>query len=51
MDTLENFGPEPVSSDQENLQKAIDTFEREIHAHHGDIHAAALEVFRMMTGS
>lgn len=51
MDTLENFGLEPVSSDQENLQKAIDTFEREIYAHHGDLHAAAIEVFRMMTGN
>tara|TARA_R110002124_G_scaffold126756_3_gene286467 strand:- start:56605 stop:56760 length:156 start_codon:yes stop_codon:yes gene_type:complete len=51
MDTLENFSPEPVSSEQENLRKAIDTFEREIRTRHGDIHAAAIEVFRMMTGN
>lgn len=51
METLENFGSEPVSPERENLQKAIDTFEKEIHMHGGDIHAAAIEMFRMMTGS
>lgn len=50
MNPLEDFGPEPVSPEQENLQNAIDTFEKEIRTRDGDIHAAAIEVFRMMTG-
>ncbi|WP_341953632.1 hypothetical protein [Salinibacterium sp. TMP30] len=51
MDKQENFGPEPISAEQENLQNAIGTFEKEIHAHGGDVYAAAVEVFRMMTGN
>ncbi|TQO19656.1 hypothetical protein FB472_1227 [Rhodoglobus vestalii] len=51
MDNQENFGPEPISAEKANLQNAIDTFEKEIHAHRGDLHAAAIEVFRMMTGN
>lgn len=51
MDKQENFGTEPISLEQANLQTAIDTFEKEIHTHGGDVYAAAIEVFRMMTGT
>lgn len=51
MDALENFGPEPVSPEQENFQNVIDTFEKEIHAHGGEVYEAAIEMFRMMTGN
>ncbi|TQO20262.1 hypothetical protein FB472_1886 [Rhodoglobus vestalii] len=51
MDKQENFGPEPINFEEENLQNAIGTFEKEIHAHGGDVYAAAFEVFRMMTGN
>ncbi|WP_339618609.1 hypothetical protein [uncultured Salinibacterium sp.] len=44
MDTLVNSCPDPVSPQQENLQKPIGTFEREIHA-------AAIKVFKTMTGN
>lgn len=47
----DTFGTEPISPEQENLQNAIDTFEKEIHAHGGDVYAAAIEMFRMMTGN
>lgn len=51
MSSHEDFGTEPVSPEQENLQSAIDTFEKEIHVHGGDVYAATIEVFRMMTGN
>lgn len=51
MDKQENFGPEPINFKEENLQNAIDTFEKEIHTRGGDVDAAAIEVFRMMTGN
>jgi len=51
MSSQESFGAEPISPEQENLQNAIDTFEKEIHTRGGDIYAAAIEMFRMMTGN
>jgi len=51
MSSQGSFGAEPISPEQENLQNAIDTFEKEIHTRGGDIYAAAIEMFRMMTGN
>jgi len=51
MSSHEDFGTEPISPEEENLQNAVDTFEREINARGGDIRSAALEVLRMMTGN
>ena len=50
-DMQDDFGPEPISAEEENLELAINTFEKEIHAHGGNVHAAAIEVFRMVTGT
>lgn len=51
MSSHEIFETEPISPEQENLQNAIDTFEKEIHTKGGDVYAAAIEMFRMMTGN